>query len=106
MCVYTWKKCYTNNNKWAPYNNRKGKCNRIFTKEEEEYLVTYIKNLLQTGNIFTNEDFKEIALAYYYNKQCNDNKPISFSCSNGFINNLKKDTNFHQKNFILKGDLI
>ena len=100
--LYTWKMCYTNNNKWAPYNNRKGKCNRIFTKEEEEYLVTYIKNLLQTGNIFTNEDFKEIALAYYYNKQCNDNKPISFSCSNGFINDFKKRHKFSSKKFHFK----
>ena len=58
--------------------------------------------MLQTGNIFTNEDFKEIALAYYYNKQCNDNKPISFSCSNGFINDFKKRHKFSSKKFHFK----
>ena len=100
--LYTWRKNFRKNPYWSPQNNDWGKCKRIFSDEEENELVTYVTNVIEEGNIFTNEDFKEIAIEYYLSLHSNDEDMKPFNCSNGFIADFKNRHKFTSKRFHYK----
>ena len=100
--LYTWRKCYRNNPTWSPQNNYLGKKKRIFSDSEENELVSYITSIIEDGNLFTNEDFKEIAIEYYLSIHELDEDIKPFNCSKGFIADFKSRHKFTSKRFHYK----
>ena len=99
--LYTWRKCYRKDPQWSPQNNNWGKGNLIFSEEEENNLAAYVSDIIDQGILFTNEDFREIAIEYYLSIRPNEDFKM-FSCSNGFIADFKKRHRFSSKKFHYK----
>ena len=91
--IRTWKIEIQKN---PNYNIRDGyKRNRraIFTNEEEEAIADYIrKNIINTGQFFSDIDFRYLMIAAYMEKYKDAEKTYEFNCSNGFIYAFKKKT--------------
>ena len=99
--LYTWRKCYREDQKWSPRDNNWGRGNRIFTEEEENNLASYVSDIIDQGNLFTNKDFKEIAIEYYLSIHPGDDIKM-FNCSDGFIADFKRRHKFSSKRFHFK----
>jgi hypothetical protein len=74
---------------------------RAFTDEEEDLLCSHItfKDLSQ-GYLFTNDDFRMEAMAFYCDLHPDDYKADHhFSCSDGFITDFKHRHRFSVRSF-------
>lgn len=91
--IYEWKKHYNSCKEWRPWSTNRNINKQIFTADEENSIFEYIDNcFISVGKLFTNDDFKDVALHAYNEKiqASNDEHPKDFHCSKGFINNFKK----------------
>jgi hypothetical protein len=68
---------------------------RIFTAEEETVIREFIiANYLILGTLFTNDDFRRIAMEVLLTKCAESEQLPQFNCSNGFIKNFKSRNSF------------
>ena len=65
--------------------------NLIFTDEEEKAIVDFITNTyINQSRLFTNQDFREIAMNAFFEKHKNEEHLSEFSVSDHFISDFKK----------------
>jgi len=90
--ISDWYGHYQLNPEWRPYNGKNHALhNRIFTDEEENAIAEFInENYTNQGKLFTDEDFREIAMNAFLDKHQNDENLPEFSVSDHFISDFKK----------------
>lgn len=101
--VRTWKAKIKNDPNYDIEKGYKRNRRAIFTESEEEAIADYIRtNILGTGQLFTDDDFRIIAFAAYYEKYYDREDAPRFSCSKGFIYDFKKRHRFSSRRGHLK----
>ena len=91
----TWKQKLQSDLSYDIKNGYKRKRRAIFTIEEENAIADYIRtNIIETGQFFTDNDFRTIAITAFLEKYQDCEKILSFNCSNGFIYDFKKTANY------------
>lgn len=101
--IRTWRAKIQANPEYSISKGYKRNRRAIFTLEEEGALAEYIRlNIIQQGQLFTDQDFKVLAFAAFWDKYRNHDKIPDFRCSNGFIHDFKKRHNFSSRRAHLK----
>ena len=101
--VRTWKQKVQKDPNYSITNGYKRKRRAIFTIEEEEALAEYIRvNIIACGQLFTDQDFRILAFAAFWDKYLNSDDIPDFRCSNGFIYDFKKRHNFSSRRAHMK----
>ena len=101
--LYRWRDKSRNTPDWRPWKSEKRNQHRIFTDQEETAMCDFIvKNFLEPGILFTNQDFKRIAANAWLEKHRGSDTPRRFEASDGFVTKFKKRHGFstrraHQK---------
>ena len=102
--IYRWKDKWTKNPEWRPWKSDKRLQNRTFSDSEEQCISDYImKNYIEAGILFTNQDFKQIAIDAWLEKHKDKKHPVpQFEASDGFVTGFKQRNGFatrrvHQK---------
>ena len=101
--LYRWRDKWRQNPDWRPWNTKKKEEHRIFTDAEEIGISDFIvKNYLVPGRLFTNSDFKQIAMDAWLEKNRDNDNIVPFEASDGFVTGFKKRNHFttrraHQK---------
>jgi hypothetical protein len=87
-----WKVRHDTDPLWRPWNSEWGQHLRIFTDDEEANMVEFITaNYLDHGLLFTDEDFRVLAIDFYQEKWHDiDWETANFVCSRGFIHDFKE----------------
>ncbi len=94
----TWKKKIALDQSYVPGKGYKYKRRRVFTDEEENSIAEYITmNILTQKFLFTDADFKIIAIQAFLEKHHDNPNPPKFSCSAGFISDFKKRHRFSSR---------
>ncbi len=90
--VSDWYKQYQNDPEWRPYLGKyHGLHHRIFTDAEEESIKNYImENFVKPGKLFTNADFRDIAMNAFLEKHKDSETIPDFQISNQFIDDFKE----------------
>lgn len=107
-----WHQQLCKNTHFNPLNPKYGYHRKIFTDDEEDSIADFIlKNYINEGLHFTDEDFKEIAMIAWQEKYLpflnsedeNERKKFkNFTCSAGYIADFKLHHRFSTKAFHLK----
>ena len=102
--IEDWFKKYTINENWRPYDySIHGLHHRIFTDEEESHISDFIiKNFINAGFIFQDQDFILIAMQAFLEKHQNSEIDKEFSCSSHFIKDFKNRNKFSSRKPHLK----
>ena len=110
--ISRWHQQLAKNTKFNPLNRKWGEHKRIFTDYEEDSIADFIlENYIKKGLYFTDDDFREIALAAWREKYLplldsedeNIRKEFKeFHCSAGFIADFKYHHRFSSKVFHIK----
>lgn len=92
-----WYSIFKEKPEWRPWNTKRNKSRRIFNSDEEDIIVDFIKkNYLDQNKLFTNRDFKKIALQFHLDFH-GFSPPSKFNCSDGFISDFKKRHGFSSR---------
>jgi hypothetical protein len=68
---------------------------RIFTREEEEGITDHIiTDYIATGEFFTDQEFRQVAMEAFLAKYNEADAIPPFNCSNGFISDFKERNHF------------
>lgn len=107
-----WRQELLKNPDYTPLIKKVGLHNRVFTDDEENAIAEFIvENYIKPKLFFTDSDFKEIALIAWQEKylpildsedESVRKKYKEFHCSEGFINDFKKNHKFSSKRCHLK----
>lgn len=94
-----WYKQWSKDNEWRPYNYEcHGIKHRIFTKDEEKAISDFIlTEYIQQGFLFTNFEFRRIAVDAFLMKYQDIEDIPEFNCSDGFIQAFKKLNRFSSR---------
>ena len=93
--LYSWLSKWRVNPDWRPWKSDKRLQHRIFSDKEEEALSCYIiNNYITPGILFTNEDFKALAVQAYLEKYRDAEEIPEFQASDGFVTGFKKRNHF------------
>lgn len=96
--IRTWKQKVKKDPDYDPRIGYKRKRRAIFTIEEEEGIADYIRtNFLEQKRLFTDEDFRLIAIDAYLEKYRDADKVPHFNCSNGYIYDFKMRHRFSSR---------
>lgn len=89
--VSNWYKQYKNDHNWRPYYTvNHSLAIRLFTDEEEQSITEFIKeNYLKQGLLFTDSQFRELAMQAYQEKHKDEENIKDFKVSDHFIHNFK-----------------
>ena len=101
--IRTWKSKIRHDPEYSISLGYKRKRRAIFTIEEEEAIADFIRtNIIGQGQIFTDQDFRILAFAAFWEKYMNYEKIPDFKCSNGFIFDFKQRHRFSSRRGHLK----
>ena len=96
--VRTWKSKIQHDPSYNIQVGYKSKRRSIFTKDEESALADYIRvNIIDTGQLFTDQDFRVLCMQAFLEKYQDSEKIPKFNCSNGFIYDFKKRNRFSSR---------
>jgi hypothetical protein len=87
MTLRRWHAIIGEDPDWRPWHTHHGRHRRIFAPLEKISIVTFIRaNFIDPGLIFTNSDFREIAVNAFLQSHAGSQKdPPPFQCSLGFF---------------------
>ena len=90
--ISNWYKQYQSNQDWRPYSTlNRSLAQRIFTNEEENNMVEFIKdNFITPGKLFTDALFRELAMSLYLFKYKDIEQMPNFMVSDHFIHDFKQ----------------
>jgi hypothetical protein len=100
---FGWYRHWLKDSVWRPYRPHLNLRCRMFTDDQEAELAKRIRDdYLSTGHIFTNADFRVLAIDAYYQWNPIDSEAEipafkQFMCSNGFVNLFKKRHRFSSR---------
>jgi hypothetical protein len=82
-----WQQKIRDDRAWRPWRPRHGERHRIFTPTQETAIVSFItENFIRPELIFTDEDFRELAITALFENHAESPDPLPpFESSNGFI---------------------
>ena len=101
--VRTWKSKIQKDPQYDIKKGYKRMRRAIFTENEEQAIADYIRtNIIEQNQLFTDQDFRIIAITAYLEKYQNSPNPPKFNCSNGFIYDFKKRNKFSSRRTHLK----
>ena len=93
--LYRWRDTSKRDPEWRPWKTNKRNQHRIFTDAEETSMCDFIcRNFLEPGILFTNQDFKRIALDAWLEKYRDSDNDCRFEASDGFVTKFKKRHGF------------
>jgi hypothetical protein len=98
--LYRWHKNWQNDRDWRPWGRKthEDPPRRIFSDEEETALREFIiANYVTPGTLFTDDDFRRIAMNAFLLKHKDSEKPPPFNCSKGFIKDFKVRNSFSSR---------
>jgi hypothetical protein len=97
--LYRWHKTWRTDQSWRPWREQAhAEHQRIFTKEEEEAIREFIvTNYLIPARLFTNQEFREVAVDAFLTKYRDCGRVPEFNCSDGFIHSFKDRNNFSSR---------
>lgn len=89
--LYEWRERLRKNPDYNPLIKETNQNKRIFNDAEEDAIADFIfDTVFVTGSLFTNIDFKELAMDAFLEKHINDEKTPNFNVSDGFIFRFKQ----------------
>ena len=101
--LYNWKAKMERNPGFDPLVTGYGQHLRIFTPEEERVISREIREtFLDTGLLFTDQEFRQFIMGWYVKKFKNCKKIPSFNCSAGYISDFKWRNRFRSRKCHLK----
>jgi hypothetical protein len=87
-----WYKAWRADHDWRPWRlqaHAEHEC--IFTNEEEQAIREFIvANYLIPGRLFTNAEFREVAMDAFLTKFRDRDQVPQFNCSDGFLHSFKE----------------
>jgi hypothetical protein len=99
--LYQWKKQWTDDPNWRPWNTQHlGLHNRTFTEDEEADLAKeIIEQWVMPARLFNSATFRDLAMRRY---QESGRDPHKFQCSDHFIHNFRRRHGFSSRRFHLR----
>jgi hypothetical protein len=97
--LYHWNARWRSNPDWRPWNPETHRLHHhIFTREEEEVITDHIiADYIAIGQLFTDQEFRQVAMDAFLAKYNEADAIPPFNCSDRFISDFKERNHFSSR---------